>query len=174
MREFYFADAMCRNEIDLKEFEAVIQLAVQTVLDDARIIVEEKRFIILDNGLADIEARMIGKLLAGTQLGSYCINRPILFVGKDQGMGFREYFLADRNNRTEVDLTEYETLITDTIHEVVPDIKVWVYPDRYMIKKDQVTSGQARKIGRLMAKTELNRYAQKRVVLFEGKEITTI
>ncbi len=177
MREFYFTDLMCRNEINLEDYKSTIQLAVQTVLEDledADIIVEEKRFVILDQNILNEDARAIGRLLARSPLGDYCIDRPVLFVGRNRGNGEREYLLADKTFRDKVDLREHKKLIKETIHQVVPDLKVKVKSDRYIFDKDKVTSGQARRIGRLMAKTELNQYAHRRAVLFEGREITTI
>ena len=65
-------------------------------------------------------------------------------------------------------------LIRKTIHQVIPDIKVKVKPDKYILEKDAITNGQARRIGRLMAQTELYEFARSRIVLFEGKEIFAI
>lgn len=177
MREFYLTDLMCREDIDLKKYQSVIQLAVQTVLDDLEeddIIVEEKRFVILDHDIQNEEAREIGRLLVSTPLGNFCINRPVLFVGRNRGKKYREYVLADTKLRDEIDLTKYKKLIRKTIHQVIPDIKVKVKPDKYILEKDAITNGQAGRIGRLMAQTELYEFARSRIVLFEGKEIFAI
>ena len=174
MREFFLADLDYRSSVNLKNYSEYIGMAVHTILEDAEVIVEENRFIILNDNLRNIESRAIGKLIASTPLGAYSIDRPILFVGNNKGKNLKEYLLADKDFRKEIDLTEHKKLIKRTIHKVVPALKVKVRPDRYIIDRNAVTSGQARRIGRLMAETELNKFSHKRWVLFEGKDIANI
>ena len=107
----FLADLDYRSSVNLKKYSSYIGLAVHTILEDAEVIVEENRFIILNDNLRNIEARAIGKLIASTPLGAYSIDRPILFIGKNKGKNLKEYFLADKDFRNEIDLTEYKKLI---------------------------------------------------------------
>ena len=109
--------------------------------------------------------------MALTDLGEFSKNRPILFVGHDIGNGKRKYQFASAEYRNNVDLTEYKKLIKQTIRSVKPDIKVKVETDGYVLAKNAITDGEARTIGKKMAKTELRRFLYDRNVLFEGKTI---
>ena len=62
----------------------------------------------------------------------------------------REYSLQDPEYRKTIDLTNYRTLIENTIHSVSPTINVEVYKDHYTIDPDP-PKGDLIKIGRLLA-----------------------
>ena len=133
------------------------------------------RFVILQNNITNEEARNIGSKLAKVRgLKNSCVNRPILFIGRKLSKNdAREYVLADVDYRESEDLHKYKKIIHETINEVIPGAKVIVRENKYTIYTP-ITSGQARRIGRLLAFTELSEFAHRRAVLFEGREIEEI
>ena len=82
----------------------------------------------------------------------------------------RRYQLADTNNRNDVDLTEYADLIESVIQKECPDVKVSIEEKSYTVNK-ALTRGEAIRIGRALAKTELGKYCANRYVLFFGQTI---
>ena len=82
----------------------------------------------------------------------------------------REYKLADSTNRKDVDLTKYEKQIIEAIHKERPDVKVTVNQDCYTLDRE-LKRGEAIRIGRTLAKTELGKYCANRYVLFFGQTI---
>lgn len=82
----------------------------------------------------------------------------------------RKYRLADTNNRNDVDLTEYADLIESVIQEECPDVKVSIEEKSYTVNKE-LTKGEAIRIGRALAKTELGKYCANRYVLFFGQTV---
>lgn len=81
----------------------------------------------------------------------------------------RKYVFANPIYR-DVDLTKYEDLIVEKIHEVVPSAKVVVQKDGYILDED-VTRGEVIKIGRNIAASDLWSYRYPRDLLFVGKKI---
>lgn len=82
----------------------------------------------------------------------------------------RKYIFANPLFR-DVDLTKYEDLIIEKIHEVVPDAKVIVEKNGYILEEN-VSRGDVIKIGRNIAASDLWAYRLPRDLLFVGKKIT--
>lgn len=83
----------------------------------------------------------------------------------------REYSLQDPEYRKTIDLTNYRTLIENTIHSVSPTINVEVYKDHYTIDPDP-PKGDLIKIGRLLAQmNNLGQYCIIRSLLFKGEKV---
>ena len=61
----------------------------------------------------------------------------------------RKYKLSDRSQN--VDLRQYESEIVDTINKAVPDKHPKVYKDHFTT--DQLTQGEAVRIGRALSKS---------------------
>lgn len=62
----------------------------------------------------------------------------------------RKYKLSDRSQN--VDLRQYQDEIVDTINEAVPDKHPKVYKDHFTT--DQLTQGEAVRIGRALSRSE--------------------
>ena len=82
----------------------------------------------------------------------------------------RKYRLADSTNRKDVDLTKYEEQIMEAIHKERPDVKVTVNQDSYTLDRE-LKRGEAIRIGRALAKTELGKFCANRYVLFFGQTV---
>jgi hypothetical protein len=82
----------------------------------------------------------------------------------------RAYQLADVSLRESVNLTVYEDVIKEIIHQVIPSAEVIVQPDRYLIK-NEISKGDAIRIGRNIAHSELGRFCLQRAILFIGHDI---
>ena len=80
----------------------------------------------------------------------------------------REYRLI--NKFFDIDLTDYEKLIINTVQQFAPEADVTVYPDRYEVDC-QLSQRQTVMIGRALAKTELGRFCAMKPVLFKGKKV---
>lgn len=84
----------------------------------------------------------------------------------------RIYKLASSYYRENVNLLDYESLIQQIIHSVVPDVTVIVRSDYYIIEND-ISKGDAIRIGRLLAKSDcLGKFSTQRPVLFIGTELS--
>lgn len=81
----------------------------------------------------------------------------------------RLFTFASGAARKEVDLRDFEDIIINTVKEVIPGAKVKVYPDGYVV--DKITTGEAIKIGRKLASTDLCTYCIKISKLFNGGNI---
>ena len=81
----------------------------------------------------------------------------------------RLFTFASGAARKEVDLRDFEDIIINTVKEVIPGAKVKVYPDGYVV--DKITTGEAIKIGRKLASTELCTYCIKISKLFNGENL---
>ena len=84
----------------------------------------------------------------------------------------RRFSFASGYFRNNIDLQKYESIIINAVHEVIPNAKVTVFHDSYVI--DKVTKGESIKIGRKLASTQLCAYCIKISKLFSGEEIDDI
>lgn len=82
----------------------------------------------------------------------------------------RMFTLASGAARKNVDLRDYEDIIIKAITDIIPNAKVKVFEDCYVI--DKVTKGESIKIGRKLASTKLCTYCIKISKLFSGEEIS--
>lgn len=81
----------------------------------------------------------------------------------------RIFSLASQEARKNVDLTDYETLITGTVLSIIPNAKVKVHKHFYTI--DHVTKGESIKIGKVLSRScNLGKYCIKISKLFSGTE----
>ena len=83
----------------------------------------------------------------------------------------RKYTLADIGNKGTVDLRDYELIITEAVHAVMPDALVSVQQDCYYVTPTP-KPGDARKIGRQICKSALSRFCTSIPKLFTSIEIT--
>lgn len=83
----------------------------------------------------------------------------------------KEYRLADKEYRKNVDLKDYTDIIEKCVYSLSPDANIEIHNDSYVINTP-ITTGQAREIGKRMGKeTLLKIYALDRYVLFEGRNV---
>ena len=82
MREYRLADTDYRITVDLTEYEDLIKKVVNDEAPEVEVTVLENRYV-LNNPISRGQAIRIGRRLAKSTLGEYCILRPILFVGQD-------------------------------------------------------------------------------------------
>lgn len=81
----------------------------------------------------------------------------------------RMFTLACGAARKEVDLRDYEDVIIKAVTDVIPNAKVEVFKECYVV--DSVTVGESIKIGRKLASTALCTYCIKISKLFNGGNI---
>lgn len=77
----------------------------------------------------------------------------------ERGISMRRFSFASGYFRDTIDLQKYESIIINAVHEVIPNAKVTVFHDSYVI--DKVTKGESIKIGRKLASTQLCGYCIK-------------
>ena len=77
----------------------------------------------------------------------------------------RRYSLASIADRDNVDLTQYQTVITDAVSEEMPGAVVTVHNDYYTVDPAP-DRGQAIRIGKKISRTGLGRYCIKIPKLF--------
>lgn len=82
----------------------------------------------------------------------------------------RIYELANVELRGEVSLLDYKDIIEQVIKEEAPEVKVTIEPDRYILDTD-ISKGQAIRIGRKIAKSDLGQYCLLRSTLFLGHSL---
>ncbi len=82
MRIYRLADAQKRKEIDLRDYEEIIVAIVTSVVPHADVVVGKSEYTIMTD-ITKGEVIKIGRALAHSELGQFCISRPILFVGEE-------------------------------------------------------------------------------------------
>lgn len=82
----------------------------------------------------------------------------------------RSYQLADAEHREKVDLTKYEKIIVKIITDEVPEAEVIVEENQYFVTPD-LTRGQAIRIGKAIASSDIGKYTMFRPSLFVGKKV---
>lgn len=82
MRLYRLASSQNRKVIDLRNYETIIVTIVTSVVPLADVVVSESEYIILTD-ITKGEAIKIGRALAHSELGQFCISRPILFIGEE-------------------------------------------------------------------------------------------
>lgn len=172
MKEFMLTDIRERQNVNLLKYKKQIVQVIEEVIEDTLVVVETNRFVILQNNITNEEVRNIRSKQAKVRgIKNSCVNHPILFIGRKLSKNdAREYVLADVDYRESEDLRNYKKIIHETINEMITGAKVIVRENKYTIYKP-ITSGQARRIGRSLALTELSEFAHRRAVLFEGREV---
>ena len=81
----------------------------------------------------------------------------------------KKYTLASPEARQTLDLTNYSTIITEAVHDVVPDAVVTVYKEYYTV--DHISKGESIKVGRKICASVLGKYCITLNKLFSGKEV---
>jgi hypothetical protein len=84
MREYQLASSVYREQIDLTKHRRLIERIVHKYVPDGEVTVNHESFLI-EQDITKGQAIMIGRDLAKTELGKYCIQRPSLFVGRRIG-----------------------------------------------------------------------------------------
>ena len=82
----------------------------------------------------------------------------------------RKYMLASTSEREDVDLRDYEDIITDAVHEFLPQAKVQVENDCYCVDPSP-KRGIAVKIGRKICQSTLKKSCITIYKLFSSVEI---
>lgn len=85
----------------------------------------------------------------------------------------RKYTLASLADRPNVDLRDYEAVITEAVHTILPKAGVTVKKDCYYIS-GTLQHGDAIKIGRLICQSELKRYCVQVPKLFSSIELEEV
>ena len=82
----------------------------------------------------------------------------------------RKYYLASKDAKDNVDLREYQQVIEDAVHEVLPLASVQVAADHYIVTPTP-KQGDAVKIGRAICKSALKKHCIQIPKLFTSIEI---
>ena len=82
MRIYRLADTQKRKETDLQDYAELIEKIVTSIVPGAVVIVSESDYTILSD-ITKGQMIKIGRALAHSELGQFCISRPILFVGEE-------------------------------------------------------------------------------------------
>lgn len=80
MTKYRLEDIKKRRLVDLRKHEIMITEIVQSVHPKAKVKVVADGYYLSDD-ISRGEKIIIGRLLAKTELGQYCLNRPVLFRG---------------------------------------------------------------------------------------------
>ena len=83
----------------------------------------------------------------------------------------RKYTLAATDSKGTVDLRDYELVIMEAVHAVLPKAQVQIEADCYYVDPTP-KPGEARKIGRQICKSTLNQFCVFIPKLFTSIEIT--
>ena len=81
MRTYSLAHPTFRKIIDLRNYATLIDTTVSGIHPGAQVQVNKDNYVIL-TPITKGEAIKIGRALAHSILGQFCLSRPILFVGK--------------------------------------------------------------------------------------------
>ena len=81
MREYSLQDPEYRKTVDLRNYKTIIEDSIHQVAPAAVVTVYKDRYTITPD-LSKGQLIMIGRLIAHTKLGQYCMIRPILFKGE--------------------------------------------------------------------------------------------
>ena len=81
MRIYRLANADKRKTIDLRNYSETIESIVTSIVPNATVIVNESEYIILTE-ISKGQVIKIGRGLAQSELGDFCMSRPILFIGE--------------------------------------------------------------------------------------------
>ena len=82
----------------------------------------------------------------------------------------RKYTLASHSAKNSVDLRDYEAIITDAVHNVIPTATVRVEKDYYTVDPAP-SQGDAVRIGRLICQSQLKQHCVMIPKLFSSIEI---
>lgn len=81
MREYSLQDPEYRKTVDLRNYKKIIEDSVHEIAPSAVVTVYRDRYT-LSPDLPKGDLIKIGRLIAHTDLGQYCMIRPILFKGE--------------------------------------------------------------------------------------------
>lgn len=81
MRTYRLAHPDYRKIIDLRDYKVLIEATIIGICPGAQLQVNQDNFVIL-TPITKGEAIKIGRALAHSILGQFCLSRPILFVGR--------------------------------------------------------------------------------------------
>ena len=80
MRVYSLANPDYRKNVDLREYEKYIREAVLNTNANLQVVVDKSSYAIPDTVTIG-EAIKIGRAIAKSPLGQYCMERPVLFIG---------------------------------------------------------------------------------------------
>lgn len=81
MREYSLQDPEYRETVDLRNYKGIIENSVFAIAPTAVVTVYKDKYTITPD-LPKGDLIKIGRLIAHTDLGQYCMIRPILFKGE--------------------------------------------------------------------------------------------
>ena len=82
----------------------------------------------------------------------------------------RKYMLASKDAKDDVDLREYQQIIQDAVHEVLPHATVQVEATYYTVSPTP-KQGDAVRIGRAICRSTLKKYCVQIPKLFSSIEV---
>ena len=82
----------------------------------------------------------------------------------------RKYTLASHSAKNSVDLRDYEAIITEAVHSVIPTAIVRVEQDCYYVSPT-LTQSQAVRVGRIICQSQLKQHCVMIPKLFSSIEI---
>lgn len=80
MRVYELANTELRGSVNLINYEEIIKQIIKDIAPQVKVTVEPDRYI-LDREISKGQAIRIGRKIAKSRLGRYCLQRSILFVG---------------------------------------------------------------------------------------------
>lgn len=80
MTKYRLEDTKKRKQVDLRNYKTLIITIVHDIHPGAKVKVVSDGYYLSDD-ISRGEKIKIGRLLAKTELGQYCLNRPVLFRG---------------------------------------------------------------------------------------------
>lgn len=81
MRVYSLANPEYRRTVNLQDFENDIRRAVKNTNSDLGVVVIEEHSYVIPDTVTTGEVIKIGRAIAKSPLGKYCLERPVLFVG---------------------------------------------------------------------------------------------
>lgn len=82
MRKYSLASTKYKKAVNLKKYENKIVSTIHEVCPDLKVEVQKDGYLLPDN-VSHGDKIKIGMALARTDLSKYCLDRPILFRGKN-------------------------------------------------------------------------------------------
>lgn len=96
MRIYELANTELRGEVNLLDYKDIIEQVISEEAPTVKVTIEPDRYI-LDSDITKGQAIRIGRKIARSKLGKYCLLRSILFVGHSLPKSNKR---SDKNNDT--------------------------------------------------------------------------
>ena len=99
MREYTLQDPEYRQTTDLRDYKKIIEESVEAIVPGTAVTVLQDRYII-PSDISKGDLIKIGRLIAKSELGQYCVIRPILFKGENIDEDDDDSTSPDLNSKT--------------------------------------------------------------------------